>query len=300
MRASTSIAAIALLCRGALAQCAGSLSVLAGQDFADPCASKVSSDASALCSTFLGTSTAFVAAGTPSGSVATSTVTRVVFAPTTTTKTEVIAFTTTTTVTAAASPGPVGRRGLEINVLYPDSGSSSSSTAVTCPTLTSLPTDSASSSAVSSACSCLGASPEVTTVSVSSATVAAANARTVTTTVTVTSAIITYTKSTTTTSVVTATQTASYDRCSIGYTSGGNGQGNHAESVQATSSQDCCQQCQQKQNCVASVYTSTTCQHLIKSSQLSGAKTSDQCPLGIEDYPFGPVGGMVYPGPCGY
>ncbi|KAI1778117.1 hypothetical protein F4818DRAFT_456085 [Hypoxylon cercidicola] len=109
-----------------------------------------------------------------------------------------------------------------------------------------------------------------------------------------------YTKQTTTAAVATETRTVSYDRCSVGYFSGGNGKNNRSENVEAVSSQDCCEKCQLKQNCVASVYTRTTCQHLVKSSQLSGAETSDQCPLGIEDYAFGNAGGMVYPGPCAH
>ncbi|KAI1142510.1 hypothetical protein F5Y05DRAFT_409658 [Hypoxylon sp. FL0543] len=300
MRASTSVAAIALLCRGASAQCGDSLAVLAGnQEVASQCAPSASSDAAALCRSFLGTSTSFIAAGTaaPNAAVATTTelttrtVTRVVFTTTTTTETEVVVSTASTTVVASASPGPIGRRDLEINVLYPSPETTLSSTpsVSACPTLTSLPTDSVSSSPISSACSCLGAA--LTTVTKSETTV---------TTTTVTSTIMTFTTSTTTTTVAMETQTAAYDRCSVGYSSGGNGQGNRPENVPATSSRDCCQQCQQRKNCVASAYTGTTCQHLIKVSQLSGAATSDQCPLGVEDYPFGAVGGMVYPGPCGY
>ncbi|KAI1416210.1 hypothetical protein F5Y13DRAFT_186462 [Hypoxylon sp. FL1857] len=314
MRASTSIGALALLCRGAFAQCGDSLAVLAGnQEVADQCTSRVSSDASALCSSFLGTSTSFVAVGTPGPNAAvtttteltTRTVTRVVFTTTTTTETEVVTSTTSTTVVASASPGPIGRRDLEINVLYPTPETTPSvprsvSSATICPTLTSLPADSVSSSAISSACSCLGVDPVVSTVSTDAVVNIVTESETTVTTTTVTSTIVTFTKSTTTTTVAMETQTAAYDRCSVGYSSGGNGQGNRPENVQATSSRDCCQQCQQRKNCVASAYTGTTCQHLIKVSQLSGAKTSDQCPLGVEDYQFGAVGGMVYPGPCGY
>ncbi|KAI1380659.1 hypothetical protein F4677DRAFT_404191 [Hypoxylon crocopeplum] len=303
MRAS-SFAVVALLGRGAVAQCADDLSVLAaGQEIADQCAPSVSSDVAALCSDFLGTTTLFTATATraaPNAALTTTTelftrtVTRVVFTTTTTTETEIIISSTSTTVTATPSPGPIGRRELVKNEI------DSATATPTCPTLTSLPTDSVSSSAISSACGCLGVSPVV----VSAVSTAAANvvteSKTTMTTTTVTSTIITYTKSTTTTVVAVATHTAAYDRCSVGYGSGGNGKDNRADNVQANSSQDCCQQCQQKQNCVASVYTGVTCQHLIKVSQLSGAATSDQCPLGVEDYAFGAAGGMVYPGPCGY
>ncbi|XXH03955.1 hypothetical protein Hte_010363 [Hypoxylon texense] len=305
MRASYPIAAVALLCHKAFAQCSDSLAVLASnEDVSDQCSASVSEDAAALCSSFLATSTVYTATVTPVApetAVATTTKTvtsartAVVFTRVVSTETVVITSTTSTTATATASPGPVGRRDVEIDSNYQ-----------TCPTLTTLPTDSISSSAISSACSCLGVSAKVvTTVSTESTATPTAGSTvtesvTVSTTETVTSTIVAYTKHTTTTTVATATQTVASDRCSVGYTSGGNGKNNRSENVQATSSQDCCEQCQQKQNCVASVYTSTTCQHLVKVSQLSGAETSDQCPLGIEDYPFGDAGGMVYPGPCGY
>ncbi|KAI0377277.1 hypothetical protein F5Y04DRAFT_181353 [Hypomontagnella monticulosa] len=315
MRASSSITAVALLSRGAFTQCADGLALLAESPVAESCVPSVSSDAAALCSSYLNAVTTI---GTPSKTAmetttvySTRTVTKVLFTTTVTTETEIVVSTASTTVFATASPGPVGRRELlEINALYPTLGESSSSTsapasssapaAEACPTLTSLPTESVSSSAISSACGCLGVSPSVSTVSADTVTSTVTESRTTVSTTTVTSTIKTYTKSTTTTVVATATETVAYDRCSVGYSSGGNGQGNSPENVAATSSQDCCQQCQLKQNCVASAYTGTTCQHLIKVAQLSGAATSDRCPLGVEDYAFGPVGGMVYPGPCGY
>ncbi|KAI2639096.1 hypothetical protein GGS26DRAFT_587865 [Hypomontagnella submonticulosa] len=316
MRASSSIAAVALLSRGALAQCADGLAILANNEVAETCAPSVSSDAAALCNSYLAAVTTI---GAPSETAmetttvfSTRTVTKVLFTTTVTTETEIIVSTASTTVFATASPGPIGRRELlGINALYPTLGETSSSTsdvttlsaptAGACPTLTSLPTESVSSSAISSACGCLGVSPSMSTVSAdATATSTVTESRTTVTTTTVTSTIKTYTKSTTTTVVAMATETVAYDRCSVGYSSGGNGQGNRPENVPASSSQDCCQQCQLKQNCVASAYTGTTCQHLIKVAQLSSAATSDRCPLGVEDYAFGPVGGMVYPGPCGY
>ncbi|KAI1468140.1 uncharacterized protein F4812DRAFT_429103 [Daldinia caldariorum] len=299
MRASSSIAAVAVLARGVFAQCTDSFALLAGnQEIAEQCAPKVSTDAVALCNSYLGTSTVFAVppsktAFTTTTKVATRTVTRVVFAPTTTTETEIIISTSSTTVFAAPSPGPIGRREIEAN------GSPASPPA--CPTLASLPTDSISGSAISSACSCLGASAVVSTASSDATTTSTiTKLETTVTTATTTSAIFTYTKSTTTTVVAVETQTVAYDRCSVGYSSGGNGKGNHVENVQANSSQHCCQKCQQKQNCVASVHTGAVCQLLIKETRLQGASTSEQCPLGVEDYPFGPTGGVVYPGPCGY
>ncbi|KAI0108433.1 hypothetical protein F4814DRAFT_427926 [Daldinia grandis] len=304
MRASSSIAVAALLARSAFAQCTDGLAVLAGtQEIVGQCAPSVSTDAMALCSSFLGTSTVFAippskTALTTTTELATRTVTRVVFTTTTTTETEIIVSTSSTTVFATPSPGPVGRREIESNELP---ASSPASNTIACPTLTSLPTDSASSPAISSACNCLGVSPVVSTASSdATATSTITESKTTVSTKTITSTIVTYTKSTTTTVVAMATQTVAYDRCSVGYNTGGNGKGNRAENVQANSSQDCCQQCQQRQNCVASVYTGAMCQLLIKEAQLSGATTSDKCPLGIEDYPFGPAGGMVYPGPCGF
>ncbi|KAK6951151.1 hypothetical protein Daesc_007682 [Daldinia eschscholtzii] len=320
MRASSSIVAVAVLVRGVFSQCTDGLAVLAGtQEIVEQCAPKASTDAVSLCSSLLGTSTFFAVppsktALTTTTELATRTVTRVVFTTTTTTETEIILSTSSTTVFATPSPGPVNRREAESN----GSPVNSPASAASCPTLTSLPTGIVSSSAITSACGCLGASAAVSTVSDGVSWFAALTmekyssqlSQTTTSTITeskmtvstktITSTIVTFTKSTTTTIVAMATQTMAYDRCSVGYSPGGNGKGNQAEYVQANSSQDCCQQCQQKQNCVASVYTGTMCQLLIKVAQLSGAITSDKCPLGVEDYPFGPAGGMVYPGPCGF
>ncbi|KAI1806752.1 hypothetical protein F4811DRAFT_550495 [Daldinia bambusicola] len=297
MRASSSIAAAAVLARGVFAQCTDGLAVLAGnQEIAEQCAPKVSTDAVALCNSYLGTSIVFAVppsktAYTTTTQVVTRTVTKAVFAPTTTTETEIITSTSSTTVFATPSPGPIGRREIESNG-SPDSPS-------VCPTLASLPTESIS--AISSACSCLGASAVVSTASPDATTTSTiTKLETTAATTTTTSAFFTYTESTTTTIVAVETQTVAYDRCSVGYSPGGNGKGNRAENIQANSSQDCCRKCQQRQNCVASVYTGAVCQLLIKESRLQGASTSEQCPLGIEDYPFGPAGGVVYPGPCGY
>lgn len=54
-------------------------------------------------------------------------------------------------------------------------------------------------------------------------------------------------------------------------------------------------------NCVASAYDGAACQILRKIAPSPGA-TSDMCPLGFEDYNFGPVvaEGIVFKGPCGY
>ncbi|KAI1483041.1 hypothetical protein F4774DRAFT_208608 [Daldinia eschscholtzii] len=300
MRTSSSIAAVAILARSVFAQCTDGLAVLAGtQEIVEQCAPSASTDAVSLCSSFLGTSTFFAVPPsktvlTTTTELATRTVTRVVFTTTTTTETEIIVSTSSTTVFATPSPGPVNRREVESN------NPSAPAAAPACPTLASLPMGSVSSSAISSACNCLGASAAVSTVSDGTTTSTVTESKMTVSTKTITSTIVTFTKSTTTTIVAMATQTMAYDRCSVGYSPGGNGKGNQAEYVQANSSQDCCQQCQQKQNCVASVYTGTMCQLLIKVAQLSGATTSDKCPLGVEDYPFGPAGGMVYPGPCGF
>lgn len=69
-----------------------------------------------------------------------------------------------------------------------------------------------------------------------------------------------------------------------------------------TSAIDCCEQCLAKPNCIASASTGPgNCQHLVKITQLGGAPTSDQCPLGIEQY--GGYGapsdaGIIFKGPC--
>jgi hypothetical protein len=73
---------------------------------------------------------------------------------------------------------------------------------------------------------------------------------------------------------------------------------------------DCCVLCYDSAdfpNCVASAFIpdgggSGECSLLLKQNATAGQPTSAQCPLGIDNYPFGPPteGGFVLPGPCGY
>ncbi|KAK4224309.1 hypothetical protein QBC38DRAFT_24308 [Podospora fimiseda] len=168
---------------------------------------------------------------------------------------------------------------------------------------------------LSKACSCLN--PEPATVTLPATTLSAAG-ETITVTVPATesematdTAVTTVISSTvvtdvvTVTSTVTATETSTvvYDRCSTTYNGGGNGVGNHVVNVQGvTSKRDCCERCMATPNCVASASTGPgSCQHLVKITQLAGAPTNNQCPLGIENYP-GIMGvnpnGALMKGPC--
>jgi len=71
---------------------------------------------------------------------------------------------------------------------------------------------------------------------------------------------------------------------------------------------ECCVICAQTQNCVAAAILSDEfgrlieCQALLRATPLEGGATSQMCPLGIEDYPFGPPDptGNIFPGPCGF
>lgn len=106
---------------------------------------------------------------------------------------------------------------------------------------------------------------------------------------------------TTTTTITTIVPRGICD-ADAGYYTSSNGIGNEFRKTTATSSLDCCQKCQAMQNCVANGYIGDECQLLIKTSPASGAQTTELCPLGKEDFDFGPFvnGGLVFRGPCGY
>ncbi|KAK4099179.1 hypothetical protein N658DRAFT_487946 [Parathielavia hyrcaniae] len=108
------------------------------------------------------------------------------------------------------------------------------------------------------------------------------------------------TLTTTVTATVTPTPT-----CSVRYAgAGGSGVGNNTVEfpLGTTSDVQCCELCHGKPNCIASGYLGNGhCQLLVKVDPLAGAPTSEQCPLGIEDYPG--VGGEdpagpIMKGPC--
>ncbi|KAK3389847.1 hypothetical protein B0H63DRAFT_446007 [Podospora didyma] len=162
---------------------------------------------------------------------------------------------------------------------------------------------------LSSACSCLDVEP--TTVFLGSSAPASTETATetvfVTKVVSKTSVVTEVSKSvveTTQTSVFTATVTETanpqIDICSVSYRAMGNGQGNTVQFYPATGQLDCCRRCQEKTNCLAGAYSAGSCQLLVKLIRLPGAQTTDQCPLGVEDYNFGaPVAtGNVFAGPC--
>ncbi|RYP11580.1 hypothetical protein DL765_007722 [Monosporascus sp. GIB2] len=196
MRASNSVAAAALLARGASAQCSDGLEVLAGEPVPTQYAEELASSAVALCNSFLGTTTVYTSTMTPvvtGSAAATTTITALapsivnvtVTETTTTNLTEIVTSTTTRNYTTfAVSPTPTGPV-TSIGVVRRSKprkrachrGSSSSSAVLTAsitsdassssdtvgspsgvPGWKGLPTDSLPAASISSACSCLGAS----------------------------------------------------------------------------------------------------------------------------------------------
>ncbi|KAM5378094.1 hypothetical protein ACJZ2D_004552 [Fusarium nematophilum] len=169
----------------------------------------------------------------------------------------------------------------------------------TCPAdepWTMLPDETASS-----ACSCLGITPETTTGS------AATSAETLTTGVAttdepvITSAATTSEDQATSTSSAASTTTTSppVDRCSVFYQTEVEGVGNHVESYAFESRLECCQSCQT--NCVTRAFLDFgLCQHLVRNIPVDGTIPSNECPLGAIGYHFRPPNpvGKTGQGPC--
>ena len=84
----------------------------------------------------------------------------------------------------------------------------------------------------------------------------------------------------------------------------GNGSGNNVDfPLGADTEEKCCRACQSRKDCVASIFYGGECQHLVNVEKILGEMTTEQCPLGVEDYPFGPQSlsteALVFAGPCG-
>ncbi|KAK3984080.1 hypothetical protein QBC44DRAFT_353875 [Cladorrhinum sp. PSN332] len=158
---------------------------------------------------------------------------------------------------------------------------------------------------LSKACSCLN--PEPATITLPATTASAGETVTVTAPATATDVITdtqvtTVISSTVVTDVVTVTSVRSPLQ-TIKYSGGGNGQGNSVKAITGVTSQrDCCERCLATPNCVASASSGPgNCQHLVKITQLAGAPTNAQCPLGVENYPgLGAINpsGMLFKGAC--
>ncbi|RYP78095.1 hypothetical protein DL771_000788 [Monosporascus sp. 5C6A] len=120
MRASHSVAAVALLARGTSAQCSDGLEVLVGEPVPTQYAAGLASSAVTLCNSFLGTTTVYTSTSTPvvTGSAATTTtitaltpsiLNMTVTETTTTNFTEIVTSTSTRNYTSfAVSPTPTG------------------------------------------------------------------------------------------------------------------------------------------------------------------------------------------------
>ncbi|KAK3343375.1 hypothetical protein B0T25DRAFT_521534 [Lasiosphaeria hispida] len=175
-----------------------------------------------------------------------------------------------------------------------------------CPDLSKKPLSRRPALSLSSVCSCLGVTvTTVVTLEIITASSTETDFSTSTSISTTTStdlevsvSTITTSSRTTTTTGVVATTTALVDYCDITYAGHDPGTGDALISPPGVASgRDCCLLCWITENCVAAAYPGA-CQLLVKITTLDGAPTSAQCPLGVEDYPFGPSPGVVYRGPC--
>ncbi|KAM7188354.1 hypothetical protein V8F33_010694 [Rhypophila sp. PSN 637] len=225
---------------------------------------------------------------------------------TSTTVETVIAPETTTTTITAVSPAK--------RALTP---SAASQATPACPNLTQRHLENKPAWKLSKACSCLA--PQPTTVTLDATTLSASvPGETVTVTEPATATVVvsktdiqtststtTLTETTTTISTAIATETVQppkLPRCSLRYTASGNGIGNVARLVTANSWDLCCEMCGTTPNCVAGAYSGgSSCQLLVKQVSLTGAPTTESCPLGQEQYRFGNpnTNGVVFAGPCG-
>ncbi|KAK0708458.1 hypothetical protein B0H67DRAFT_340811 [Lasiosphaeris hirsuta] len=175
-----------------------------------------------------------------------------------------------------------------------------------CPDLSKKPLSRRPASSLSSVCSCLGvtATTVVTleTITASSTETDFSTSTSISTTTSidleVSVSTITALSTTTTITDVVATSTTVVDYCDTTYSGNDPGTGDALVSLPSVASgRDCCLLCWITENCVAAAYPAG-CQLLIKITALDGAPTSPQCPLGIENYPFGPSPGVIYRGPC--
>lgn len=261
------------------------------------CSSYLSLPATSLATTFqFNTVTKTFTEILTSGTTAITTSTSSSVTTTTTISTSIITSATgTTTVATSYVPPPpftvtVGRRD---NPKCPD---------LPIKQLSHLP-----AALLSSACRCLGTASTTTVLTrtvVASATTTTSTTRTTTSTTTSTTIEIlvstaTTTSPTTSTSGTVATETAVVDYCSVTYNGGGVTPGNIVIRPPGDlNGYDCCVLCWSTPNCVASAVGVGFCQLLVKVSPLTGAPTSPQCPLGIENYQYLPGPGTLYRGPC--
>ncbi|KAK0752465.1 hypothetical protein B0T18DRAFT_404929 [Schizothecium vesticola] len=253
---------------------------------ANGCIDGVAAQASTFCSAFLTPTTVVVASlvTTTTTVTTTSTTTTVTTATDLETTTLTSATSTSTITTYVPPPTPAGpaRRAAP----------------TACPELSTPRLQRLSPSKVSSLCSLLGVTPPTTTSTSTGTTTATSTSLTLETALSQT----TTTTTTTTTTSTLATATVVIDYCDqrASYRPGvDNSETDAIEQTPAASAEECCRACWAKNNCVASAWAGdSTCRHLIKFQQQPGVPTSEQCPLGIEDYPYQPGPGNVYRGPC--
>ncbi|KAK1752605.1 hypothetical protein QBC47DRAFT_61335 [Echria macrotheca] len=279
------------------------------------CAEQVAVQAASFCSSYLSkTATAFntvtvvstvVSTGTQTlTSGATATTTSTTSTATTTTETSTETDTSTSTFTAATSYIPPPLPTITEKKLKRAAAAPS-----VCPDLSKKGLTRLRPAKVSSICSCLGIKAQTTTTTATdteSTTTTTPTTTSTTTTQTSTSTTVetdvsttTETTSTTTTTGVVATTTAIVDYCDLTYNGGGVPPGDTVIRPPGDlSGRDCCVLCWNTANCVAAANGLGYCQLLIRTSTLDGAPTSDQCPLGIENYTYLDGPGTLYRGPC--
>lgn len=145
-------------------------------------------------------------------------------------------------------------------------------------------------SRISSACSCLSILPSTTTTSTTATSMTTATASVTSTE--------TDTVTTTTTSYdVVATEIAN-NICGVSYSSYSLSTSYYSIHSQATSTLDCCQQCQNKSDCLVNHFDGGICELVINTNSSPNMILS--CPSGTMTTYFGRAvsGGTVFAGPC--
>ncbi|RYP10489.1 hypothetical protein DL764_000672 [Monosporascus ibericus] len=331
MRASHSVAAVALLARRASAQCSDGLEALVGELVPTQYAAGLASSAISLCNSFLGTTTVCTSTNTPvvAESAATTTtitalapsIVNVTVTETTTTNfTEIVTSTTTSNNTVfAVSPtptGPITSVGL-VRKSKPRKrdcrGRSSSSWADVTASGTSGSTpilDASGSSDVVGSPSDVPSWKGLPTDSLPAASISSAcsclgasgaTALTESTAVAVTSRLDNsngYCNSER--ELATVTNTISINPCESGSAEPVWTPGHMFFNATYTEQDRCCSQCFTELNCVASIFDLTApnpCQFVIRDEPLESGLKPVICPNGIEDFTFNGTGN-VYQGPC--
>ena len=271
------------------------------------CIENVASQARAFCSSYLSLPVKSTTTKTQFNTV-TRTSTRIVTSRATVIKTSTSTSVTTRTETSTSiTTGATATTTAPTSYVPPETVAARRRSAPRCADLPRQKLARLPAAKLSSACRCLGITAKTkvsTRTAVASSTKTKSTTRTTTSTTTRTTLKIsvstaTSTTSTTSTSGTVATETPVVDYCSITYNGGGVTPGNAVIIPPGDlSGRDCCVLCWSTPNCVAAAVGLGYCQLLVKTSPLTDAPTSAQCPLGIENYQYSDGPGTLYRGPC--